>query len=87
MESKWISVKERLPEVGEVVNVLVLERYAGKSIASVSAGVYSDIWEDGRRMEWRPDLSFISGYDYGCEDMNVTHWRPLPLPPGEEGSK
>ena len=65
--SKWISVDERLPEVGATVLCYIKHNYSDT---------------DGFRA-YR-----VYGYDGHFVGMGnlceVTHWMPLPEPPGEE---
>ena len=65
--SEWISVKERLPERGEVIAFSA--QYGDYLIGCLNESVYED----------------VVCYGDGCEMYHVTHWQPLPPPPGEEG--
>ena len=71
--SEWISVKDRLPEIG--VEVLICD-------VSCSNG-YRDIWSL-ERDEVYDDIGWNdkNGDWYYLDD--VTHWMPLPKPPKEE---
>lgn len=73
--SEWISVEDRLPEVG--IDVLVwIKKGPGKK-AAVTAGLFFDhgegspIW-----MGWESEEPFRHSW-------KITHWRPLPAPPSE----
>jgi len=70
METKWISVKDRLPEDG--VEVLITD---GENI-DVSFCELTYFGDDPNEMEW---FGRISPWHFG----NITHWMPLPeLPKG-----
>ena len=62
--SEWISVEDRLPEVGE--NCLTSHMdFGGCCIETYCYSFFKDgVWGN-----------------YGNEDVNVTHWQPLPPPP------
>lgn len=70
--SKWISVNERLPKKDELVLAIANGKPAN-NITLVDAyelGKYTDEgWIIDEWPEWR--------------DAKVTHWMPLPEPPGE----
>lgn len=60
-ESKWISVKERLPELNTAVIVAVDDGHVFQALYAYDGW---ELWD-------------------GCT-CNITHWMPLPRPPGEE---
>lgn len=70
----WYSVIDKLPEVG--ADILTFEgeyKHGGRngfhhviSVEEVSSFM----------------LACISGEEYSCSYSHVTHWMPLPLPPG-----
>ena len=63
----WISVEERLPEVGVAGSKRVL--------------VYDHVC--GQLVGWlRPEDWWADGFS-GSPLVDVTHWQPLPGPPGE----
>ena len=68
MESDWISIANKPPDIGQ--DVLV---YYGSFIGDLMY-VYTylgdGIWEDE--------------YGYWQKDEPITHWMPLPKPPKEE---
>lgn len=69
--NNWISVKDRLPELGDVVLI------AGNGY--VHCGVYGSKYYANKWYEVNYDR-------YGDEEeiyYNVTHWQPLPEPPKE----
>ena len=64
---KWISVKDRLPEIGK--DVLICDiNHLGVPIA---VGKYSP---DPNWSDWETDADFWQG----TGDLEVTHWMPLP---------
>lgn len=68
----WISVEERLPEIGEEVNVYCPQ--CGKKITSLARFIR---YEGAKGFYW--DNSY-GGSNIHIQDT-VTHWRPLPEPP------
>ena len=78
--SEWISVKDRLPEIGD--DVLVWEKWSTVPFVG---------WLDPHN-EWRANKEFVecngNAIVVSCiqQDM-VTHWMPLPPPPTQEQSK
>ena len=74
-ERRWISVEERLPEVG--VDVLAM---SGEGVFQANVRPYGD------SLRWEPLI--LDYHGCGCcggSNPRVTHWMPLPAPP-EEGS-
>lgn len=69
--SKWISVKERLPEVWQYVLLYITTDEESRMDIGVLDRENSGIW---RRNTYEPVDSL-----YGGEE--VTHWMPLPAPP------
>jgi hypothetical protein len=73
----WISVKERLPEAGEVV--LIVEAKFGRRYPRVLIGWIDDQTNDWTYEEegqlWRESASSDHYY--------ITHWMALPEPPEE----
>lgn len=72
--SEWISVEDRLPEIGDSVLVFFLWNGLGMTnVPCMESAVYQGT------------LGFVGG---GLEHFielsppNVTHWMPLPEPPG-----
>ena len=92
MEMEWISVKDQLPEPGEIV--LVHQIYSWQRFedgVAVTVGRLRPT-ENGRVPYWefqyyRPDSRDGTFMDNGiiCPGSQyVTHWMPLPEPPEEE---
>ena len=71
-QSEWISVEERLPEIG--TRVLLCGRYEGKGIIAYCATGYFD--GITYREHWGADINGTA---------EVTHWQPLPEPPETRG--
>jgi len=67
--AEWISVKDRLPEPGEVV-LATAGGFVGEAYRDDNG-----YWRRGYGAEW---LAIFG------KDMAVTHWCSLPEPPGEE---
>lgn len=72
---KWISVEERLPDNCDDVLAVV---YGGDENITFDAAVESAVYDD-ELGEWIL-LSFLE-----MQNIRVTHWMPLPEPPGETG--
>ena len=73
MEMEWISVKDKLPPNGDKL-VLIVVNGKGKNLTfrnAVEIANYTS--KDGWILETFPEL----------ENMQVTHWMPLPEPPKE----
>lgn len=66
----WISVKDRLPEKGVLVLVFAKAKYTAVEAICI------DRLEEGEK---RPVWFYTHGW------YEVTHWMPLPEPPGESG--
>lgn len=67
--SEWISVKDRLPELG--TDVLCFDQLEGMHVQrlekdTLCGTVWFDYYDQGINLDW------------------VTHWMPLPEPPKEE---
>lgn len=83
MENKWISVKDRMPEIDQVVVI----RYGSDSNPCHAFGgrgwVSSDEWLWGK-----VDLGevYLDGDDeiVADDDYQATHWMPLPDPPEQD---
>lgn len=70
--SEWISVKDRMPNVGEYV--LVADWYSGINYGMVKA-YYNSLWFiDEDSLDVWGDSKVDLGFD-------PTHWMPLPEPP------
>jgi len=67
---KWISVKERLPEIDRVLGVIPSR---GNYVTEVY--FYKNTW-------YYPE-DYLGLSTFEPIDCNVTHWMPLPEPPTE----
>ena len=87
----WVSVKDRLPEENEAVNIVWRNTHPVtyykhvKNIPFVATGVYF-----GGSWYWWSSVVQDVLAEYGILDMDlmdqsieVTHWMPLPKPPEE----
>jgi hypothetical protein len=73
--SKWISVKERLPERHcEVLAYYGFEREGSDDLGYMCMGVLAYYAYDR-----------IPHFQHESSGVRVTHWMPLPEPPKEEG--
>lgn len=66
--TEWISVKDRLPELGIPVAILLDGNYMLPDIAYRSSKIRGNPWCSR----------------YAVRVDSVTHWMPLPEPPKEE---
>ena len=74
-QNEWVSVEKRLPEESEGMVLFT----NGKAVTSGYRNhMFRLVGEDGI---FAPAIRKGGGY------MRVTHWRPLPAPPGEEEQK
>ena len=68
---EWISVKDRLPDVGSIV--LVSDNETDCHIWQ-----YTNYSERGVAMPWMDEFGIP------CKTEEITHWMPLPQPPKGE---
>lgn len=71
-QPKWISVEERLPEIGE--EVIVYIPGAGCQV----------MWLNQPDQE-TADIKWVMEHGWWCAVDEVTHWMQLPPPPEVEG--
>lgn len=77
--SGWISVKDRLPEVGNSYIVAGKQRYPGEpweyftDVAVFQGSYIDDFWDT------------FNDWDEG-QEIHITHWMPLPEPPKEDAT-
>jgi len=86
-QSKWISVEDRLPEIGERVLVLGWSNTDYRYDSSVynndnEANQYIVVWdcENAATVDEIDDGAFCGNYQYIYID-NITHWMKLPEKP------
>ena len=70
--TKWISVKNELPESGEWV-LVAFPRLFEQDHNELTIGI--NIHSDIHGWELKTTDSYVQG---------ITHWQPLPFPPGEQ---
>ncbi len=76
---KWISVSERMPEMGEKQRYVLAADFKNNycpNIPNTQVGVYGDWFDDGN-----PTWDDGDGEDLHLKE--VTHWMPLPAGPQE----
>lgn len=84
---QWISVKDRLPEFGNLV--LVFGVMEGALVPSVCIGMLSDNAENNYYDNTQPMKLWEAWERIGYDQMllnnpkGITHWMPLPKPPEE----
>ena len=88
-DSRWISVKERLPEIKEgddSIRVIATWTYQGYSIINVSELTFSNdlesLWVD----DDGPNEGFCDWIEDGYERVEAIAWMPLPEPYKEESN-
>ena len=75
----WISVEERLPEIGQMVVLMDINRYANNGELKVDN---EHVVQAGYLNEFRTKYWSVYGERSLCLDA-FTHWQPLPSPPKE----
>lgn len=73
MMNEWISVKDRLPEDGELVLVIADGEYENTKLV----GAY-------QLADYSEGEGFILSEFPFAENITVSHWMPLPEPPKGE---
>ena len=74
--SKWISVKDRLPELGEYVFIVIeMKQEHEKEIETVVDIGWLTI--DG-------DFGMINDWYEGQQHFQITHWQPIVFPKKEK---
>ena len=74
---QWVSVKDRLPTVGDSYIVAGKQRYPGEpweyftDVADSHGSYIDDFWDTFN--DWKEG-----------QETHITHWMPLPEPPKEE---
>ena len=73
--AEWISVEERLPEIGQIVIIYAVGTTVGfnKGIGRVEMSQFYRGLNNNARWNGLPG--------YFLKDHEITHWMPLPEPP------
>ena len=74
--SEWISVEDRLPEIGEYVIAFDGEEQKVVKMTTYQEGSIG--YQQGLRDCW---FEYTSHNNYAFKFYNVTHWMPLPQAP------
>lgn len=69
---KWISVKDQLPKVEGDYLTFYPDKY-GNSMVCIRS------W-----LHWANGFSWYYSWNERCDEVEVTHWMPLPKPPKTE---
>lgn len=70
--SEWVSVKDRLPEIGEYVFIIIEMKYKHEKEIETVVDI-GWLCADG-------DFSMINDWYEGQQHFQITHWQPVILP-------
>lgn len=73
IQSSWRSVKDELPERNQVVLVCFKSGFDDSRTRTMAYRIYKT-----GRWHWSTDLVYEEPNGYNCDDIEVTHWMPLP---------
>jgi hypothetical protein len=88
--NKWISVKERLPDIGDLcqkgflVCLLDLEGRARIRFAWRKKKIHRKVESNESIKKVKKESSICSWWMPGISTKNITHWMPLPAFPNQE---
>lgn len=74
-QGDWISVKDRLPELGEYVFIVIEMKYEYEREIETVVDI-GWLNEDG-------DFDMINDWDEGQQHFKITHWQEIVLPKKE----
>jgi hypothetical protein len=77
----WISVKDRLPELGE--RVLVIDKYGEIEIGNYSSFRNEQYYTYNPTESKEENRGWENDWCCSQDIEDVTHWMPLPEPPKE----
>ncbi len=75
---KWISVKDEMPNINEVVFAIIKGSDSLHVFELVDADGIDDNGESGVFDVWANCYGNIDGSSEWDDDYDVTHWQPLP---------
>lgn len=75
-KSNWISVNDRLPELGEYVFIVIEMKYEHETEIETVVDI-GWLNEDG-------DFDMINDWNEGQQYFQITHWQPIVLPKKEK---
>ena len=78
----WISVKDRMPEIGEEVLVYAkgkIDGFIGEHVIAICKRFVEHIFSSSPGYE-----TWSTPWQYFHIDYEITHWMPLPEPPKED---
>lgn len=82
-KQEWISVEERLPEIGDHYLVVVKQKYEWEAEWDYNTDVAAFVFFDGYIDDvWNTFVDWKEG-----QETHVTHWMPLPEPPKMKGGE
>ncbi|MGD8801295.1 MAG: DUF551 domain-containing protein [Desulfobacterales bacterium] len=73
IQSSWRSIEDDLPERNAVVLVCFKSGFDDSLIRTMAYRIYKS-----GRWRWSTDLVYEEPNGYNCDDIEVTHWMPLP---------
>jgi hypothetical protein len=82
--SKWISVKDRLPEVCDSYLVVVKYKYDHEKEYNYDTDVATYYPYDNPSAYIDERWDTYNDWDEGQQYLHITHWMPLPQPPKGE---
>ena len=81
---EWISVKDRLPEVGDSYLVVVKYKYDHEKEYNYDTDVATYYPYDNPSAYIDERWDTYNDWDEGQQYLHITHWMPLPQPPKGE---
>ena len=78
---EWISVKDRLPEVGDSYLVVVKYKYDHEKEYNYDTDVATYYPYDNPSAYIDERWDTYNDWDEGQQYLHITHWMPLPEPP------
>jgi hypothetical protein len=81
IQSSWRSIENERPGRNKVVLVCYKSNFDDSLIRALAYRIYSS-----GRWHWSTDLVYEEPNGYDRDDIEVTHWMPLPEPPLKQAS-
>lgn len=84
MIRKWISLKDRLPEIYDFVLVYANNKGTGEPKPMSIARWNNSKWEFINHSPPMPNYGAWMDIEYNMDYDDITHWMPLPKPPKDQ---